>query len=181
MKTIRYYLQDILLPAAKWGRGAAILLLGLCMAACGSDDDDNGTTQPEQGEVEEPQTNDGLTPGNDARPTTWIAPDYSQYEHTMAVQVQLTGAIADYQSAADMMCATINDEVRAVTIYQETGGEPFFPLIIANNSTQETISLLYYCDKLHRIFTIKNWATFSQSVPPTGDSGIYRPQFTETE
>ena len=124
-----------------------------------------------------PDTSDErLKPGSDERPT-WTAPDYSLFEFRMALQVQLGDTLAAFQSDGDLMCAQIGGEVRAVTTPQSTGGVVFYPLFIAGEGDARTVSLHYYCDQLHRIYTIANWATFNASAAPTGTSGFYRPKF----
>ena len=142
--------------------------LAIMAGACSSDDDDEpggGTTDPEKPVTEY------LTPGNDQRPD-WRAPDYTLYGGiTMAVQVELGDTLANYQSGNDLMCAKIGDEVRAVTP----------PLSIAGDGTDQAVSLHYYCDQLHRIFTIKDWATFDASTKPTGESSLYRPCFLTSQ
>ena len=120
-----------------------------------------------------------LQTGSDQRPANWTEPDYSLYGLTMSVQVELGDTLAKYQSSQDLMCATINGEVRAVTAPMETGGEVYFPLSIASNGEDQMVSLHYYCDRLHRIYTIQDWAIFNASAAPTGNNGIYRPCFTK--
>lgn len=143
--------------------------------ACGSDDDDdaggaNGSGRP---------VAEYLTPGTDQRPA-WAAPDYTLYGGiTMAVQVQLADTLAHYQSGSDLMCAMIDGEVRAVARPLTTGGIVCYPLSIAGDGTGQTVSLHYYCDQLHRIFTIAAWAIFDPSAKPTGESRVYRLRFTE--
>ena len=119
-----------------------------------------------------------LLKGSDVRPTTWTVPDYSLYGLTMSVQVELGDTLASYQSSQDLMCATINGEIRAVTKPMVNGVSTYYPLSIAGNGEEQVVSLHYYCDRLHRIYTISNWALFNASAAPTGDSGIYRPCFT---
>ena len=119
-----------------------------------------------------------LQKGSDVRPTTWTIPDYSLFGLTMSVQVQLGDTLANYQSSQDLMCATINGEVRAATKPMVNGVTTYYPLSIAGNGEEQMVSLHYYCDRLHRIYTISNWAPFNASAAPTGDSGIYRPCFT---
>ena len=124
-----------------------------------------------------PDTSDErLKPGSDERPT-WTAPDYSLFEFRMALQVQLGDTLAAFQSSGDLMCAQADGEVRAVTSPQSTGGVIYYPLHIAGSGDEQTISLHYYCDQLHRIYTITNWASFDATAAPTGYSGIYRPKF----
>lgn len=141
--------------------------LTFMVGSCGSDSE----------ELKPESVDQRFKPGSDDSPTTWTAPDYSQFEYRMAVQVQLGDTLAAFQSDGDLMCAQIGGEVRAVTTPQSTGGVVFYPLFIAGEGDARTVSLHYYCDRLHRIYTIANWATFNASAAPTGDSGIYRPKF----
>ena len=148
-----------------------ILGLVLCMAWSCSKDSDNDAENT-------PPSSSSLTPGSDERPTNWTFNDNRQYELRMTVQVQLGDTLVNFQSGQDLMCATINGEVRAVTGPNVTGGEVYYPLIIFDNAGNNNVSLSYYCDSLHRIYTITNWAAFDTSAAPTGTSGIYRPKFT---
>ena len=155
-------------PLMQRGLGVGLLLLALVVGACSSDDD-----------IEEPTPN-YLTVGTDQRPTDWIAPAPSLYGGiTMAVQVQLGDTLAHFQSSGDLMCAKIDNEVRAVTHPFTNGTITYFPLSIVGDGDSNTISLHYYCDRLHRIYTITNWATFDINASPMGDSQLYRPRFTE--
>ena len=140
--------------------------LTFTVGSCSSDSDD-----PIPETVDE-----RLKPGNDDRPI-WTEPDYSLFEFRMAVQVQLCDTLAAFQSSGDLMCAQNDGEVRAVTSPQITGGVVYYPLHIAGHGDEQTISLYYYCERLHRIYTITNWATFDATAAPTGYSGFYRPQF----
>ncbi len=151
--------------------------LAFMAGACGSDDDtDDGGGNKEP----EPTVYEYLTPGSDQRPD-WKAPDYTLYGGiTMAVQVQLGDTLAYYQSGGDLMCAKIDGEVRAVTPPQATGGVTYYPLSIAGDGTNMAVSLHYYCDQLHRLFTINNWAVFDPSAKPTGENSMYRPRFTSS-
>ena len=154
-----------LLGVGSWG-WALFLFLTLSLVSCSKDNEDT-----------EPEATSTLQPGNDSRPTTWTAPNYSLFEYRMAVQVQLGDTLAAFQSGADLICAKIGGEVRAVAEPQSTGGVIYYPLHIAGDGSDQTISLHYYCDQLHRIYTINNWATFNASAAPTGDTGFYRPCF----
>ena len=170
----------LLLPSLQgrgWGVCLLLLLLPLCLTSCG-DDDDDAIQQPPVPVVTD-DTPEYLREGTDVRPATWSVPDYTLYEHTMSVQVQLGDTLAAYQGTGDMMCATIGGEVRAVSTYHETGGQAYFELVIGGDKVGHQVSLSYYCDRLHRIYTISNWATFTPSAAPTGDDGIYRPMFSE--
>lgn len=144
----------------------AIAALAFMAWGCGSDSSDEEITPAY------------LQAGSDVRPTTWVAPDYSLYELTMSVQVQLGDSLAAYQSRADLMCATVNGDMRAVTQPMSNMGIVYYPLTIAGNGNEQMITLRYYCDRLHRIYTIENWASFDASIAPIGNSGIYRPKFS---
>ena len=137
------------------------------LQACSSDD-----------ESETPFVPKSLPTGTDQRPLNCQAPDYRQFELTMSLQVQLGDTLVNFQSKQDLMCVTINNEIRAVTGPNSTMGEVYFPLTIAGNGSEGAMTLNYYCDNLHRIFTIPNWGTFNPSLAPSGDSDIYRPKFT---
>lgn len=145
---------------------ALLAALTIMVGSCGSDDEPT------------PQVPDYLVEGSATRPT-WKAPSYTLFEHTMSLQVQLGDTLFYFQSPQDLMCATIKGEIRAISEPLTTAGEVFFPLSIASNGAEGEISLQYYCDRLHRIYTITNWATFDPNVPPSGDSDIYRPKFTQ--
>lgn len=144
--------------------------LTLVVGSCKSDSDE----EPKPVQQETPAY---LTPGSDTRPN-WTSPNIADYEARMSVQVELGDTLAAYQSNLDLMCATIAGEVRAVTPPHETGGIIYYPLIIMDNGLGGTVSLHYYCDRLHRIYIITNWAVFNASAAPTGSSGLYRPKFT---
>ena len=145
--------------------GLWLCLLPLLMISC-SDFDENEPDSPTQ------QT---ITPGTDARPV-WQSPQYTAFEQTMSVQVLIQRELEPYVTSQDLLCATIDGEVRGLTAPRQEGSITFFPLIVAANSGGVSVSLSYYCDKLHRIFTIP-WTTFDASVAPMGEDGIYRPQF----
>ena len=144
--------------------------LTIMVGSCGSDDDEDDRPTPQVPEY--------LVEGTATRPN-WKASDYKLFEHIMSLQVQLGDTLVYFQSQQDLMCATINGEVRAVSEPMTTAGEIFFPLSIASNGNEGNITLQYYCDRLHRIYTITNWATFDPYVAPSGNSGIYRPKFTQ--
>ena len=126
--------------------------------------------------------NDGwkqyLTKGNEARPA-WSTPSdiYQTFEFTMAVQVTLQDELLPYASDDDLMCATIGDEVRAVTTLQRTGGEVYFPLVIAGSSGSGKVSLRYYCAQLRRTYTLDGWMPFTPGISPTQDGLPYVVEF----
>lgn len=138
-----------------------LLTLLPLFSGCGAADDD--------------VTVEHIPEGTAARPD-WPVPNYDRFEQTMAVNVVLQDTLQRYASVADLMCATIGSEVRGVATPQHTGGQWLFPLIVASNEAGVSISLSYYCDRLHRIFTV-DWAVFDAATVPLGTGGIYQPLF----
>lgn len=141
-----------------------LALAALAFMAWGCSSDDENSSQPTE-----------ITAGTDVRPT-WQAPNYDLYEQAMVVEVQLQDTLTKYVSSQDLLCATIGSEVRGVVAPLEVENKYVFPLTIASNDAGVAVGLSYYCDKLHRIFTI-DWTTFDASVAPTGTGGIYQPKF----
>ena len=145
----------------------SFLSLGLVFTGCSSDDD------------EQPQTpgteTKGLEPGTDQRPS-WQMPNFDNYELTMSVEVQLQDTLQPHASAQDLICATINGEVRGVASPTQVEGVWKFPLVIGSNEGNAAMSLSYYCENLHRIFTTE-WTIFDATTEPMGTNGIYLPTF----
>lgn len=143
------------------------LLIGV--ASCSNDSDD---PQPDE------NTSSYLKEGNDVRPS-WTTPDnlYKDFEFTMSVQVIPQDELLPYLSDDDLMCAVINDEMRAVANMQRTGGEPYFPLLIAGNSASGSVTLKYFCSKLKRIYTISDWMEFTPGISPMKDGKPYSIKF----
>lgn len=110
--------------------------------------------------------------GNENRPA-WTTRDnlYQEMELTMAVQVTLPEALLPHASDDDLMCATIDGEVRAVSGLQRTANEVYFPLVVAGNSGSGMVSINYYSSQLKRIFTFQNWMPFTPSIQPTDSDG----------
>lgn len=135
--------------------------LALMMWGCSSPDDN--------------MTLERIANGTDSRPA-WQAPDYNSYEQIMSVDVLLQDTLQSYASSADLMCAVIGNEVCGVASSSNVDGRWLFPLIVASNQPGADITLSYYCDRLHRIFTIA-WTTFNTTTPPLGTGGIYQPAF----
>ena len=141
------------------------LFLPLVFMSC-SGSDDNEPNSP---------TQQAIASGNDAQPD-WQAPQYTAFEQTMSVSLLMQHELEPYVTTQDLICATIGDEVRGLTSPVVEDGLIFFPLTVAANGKGESVKLSYYCERLHRIFTIF-WTTFDASVAPMGEGGIYRPQF----
>ena len=140
----------------------ALAALAFMAWGCSSDNDDNTPSA-------------GIPEGSDARPV-WTVPNYDLYEQTMSVDVLLQDTLIQYASDQDLLCATINDEVRGIATPLQDEGQWLFPLTVGSNEVGVMVNLSYYCDKLHRIFSI-SWTQFDASVAPTGTDGIYKPVF----
>ena len=149
----------------------ATLLLGACSS---SDDDDSNENKGAS-----------MTPkeGTDTRPS-WVVssdPD-SQDDWPMSVQIGVQSALLPYASSGDLMCAMMKGEVRAVSGLKETGGQFYFMLPILGSSSEGFVTLKYYCDKLHRIFTVNDWMEFDSHIQPTVQGVPYEvPFFTGEE
>ena len=153
----------------------SILALAACafMAWGCSSDGDGTSTQP----TPPTPTPTDISAGTDVRPT-WQSPNYDLYEQTMVVEVQLQDTLAKYASAQDLLCATIGNEVRGMAEAQQIEDQWLFSLVVGSNDVGVNVGLSYYCDKLHRIFSIQ-WTRFDATVPPTGQGGIYQPDFVK--
>ena len=148
-----------------------LCLLCVLSAYCTSCGDDDKNVTPSQ-----------LSKGNDERPTWTIRQGlYNEMDLTMGVQVTLQDELLPYASEDDLMCATINGEVRALAEWENTGGEIYFSLVIAGNGDSDAISLSYYCSKLKRIYTVANWKPFNSGTSPTDNGKPYIVEFIPTE
>ena len=157
---------------------SCLLALTLTVGACSSDDEPQPQTPAESTDSSVPAVPDYLKEGTDSRPD-WTKPD-SQFEFTMSVQVQLGDELVNYQSSGDLICATIGGEVRAVVGPSSTAGITHYRLSIPSSGEASKVSLKYYCDRLHRIYTITDWATFDSSASPLQpDGSYYQLRFTE--
>lgn len=147
----------------------ALAALVLMAGACSSDDE--ATPSPGVPEY--------LKEGADTRPA-WTQPDMLQYgPNVMTLQVELGDTLASFQSERDLMGAFSGDEIRGAAAPRSTGGIVYFPLSIGSFDGTGVVALKYYCDRLHRIYTITHWASFDSTIPPTGEDAIHRPRFTE--
>lgn len=151
----------------------ALTALALLAWGCSSDDGESATPTSTPPTPEETTV---IEPGTDARPD-WVAPSANDFEQNMNVYLMLQDQLQPYISQNDMLCAKIDDEVRGVAVPRQDEGDWLISLIVFSNGAAP-IKLSYYCDQLHRIFTI-DWTTFDASVPPTGTGGIYQPEFVK--
>lgn len=157
--------------------GVALCVTLLLGASCSSDSDDNATPIPDVPE-------NPLTPGTDQRPD-WnqTVVDYTRYDSEMPVVVGIQPELAQYASEHDMMRATISGETRAWSAqpleWETADGTASykFLLTIGGNAGEGNITLEYYCDQLHRIFTLSEWRYYDASTTPTEDGQPYIPLF----
>ena len=160
------YMKKYLLPSfIGRGMGVGLLLFAFLAWSCSSDSNDA------------PEAPQGIAIGNDQRPD-WQsqAPNYDLFGQTMYVEILVQDTLKQYVSANDLMVAMIDNEVRGVALPLQVGDEMIFPIMVASDNAGDQVSLSYYCDKLHRIFTI-DWTRFDANVNPTGEDGIYKPEF----
>ena len=150
------------------------LSFGVVLTSCSSDDDNETPVTPTE---QETPSEKELEQGNDQRPN-WQSPNYDAFEMTMSVEIRLQDTLQAYASSQDLLCATINGEVRGVGLPKQVGEEWVFPLTVGSNDGSIAMSLSYYCDRLHRIFTTP-WTRFDASAMPMGVGGIYEPTFVE--
>ena len=146
------------------------LVATLLLGACSSSDDDESNEKNET----------SMTPkeGTDARPSWVVSSDASlQDDWPMSVQIGVQSELLPYVSNADLMCAMLKDEVRAVSDLKETGGQFYFMLPILGDSGEGNVTLKYYCDKLHRIFTVSDWKEFDSTIQPTNQGVPYEVPF----
>ncbi|MBP3227172.1 MAG: hypothetical protein J6M53_00110 [Bacteroidaceae bacterium] len=149
---------------------AFVATLLLAAVSCGSDDKD--------GEV----VNPNLTVGTASRPSWSVPADlYATFEYTMSVQLIPQAELQPYISDDDLMCAVVDGEVRAVSSLQRTGGEAYFPLVIAGTSGSGAVTISYYCARLARIYTVQNWQPFTPGLAPTQDGKPYVVTFFSVE
>ena len=107
----------------------AIAALAIMAWGCSGSDDD----MPSQPKI--------LLEGKDARPT-WQIPNFNEYEQYMTVEVSLQDTLQSYASPADLLCATINDEVRGVSSPQNSNGKWRFVITVASNESGKDVHLL---------------------------------------
>lgn len=161
-----------------------IATLALVAVGCSKSDDDDiggnggGNGNGNGGEGGNDDTTLVITPGTDERPA-WEYPDYDKWEQTMSVKILMQNELEPYMTQNDLLCATMNDEVRGLTppTIEDEYDSRFFPLTIGADGAEARIFLHYYCDSLHRIFTI-DWSGFDANAIPMGDDPyFYRPTF----
>ncbi len=121
-------------------------------------------------------TETSLAAGTDERPS-WPAVNFDLYEHNMYVEIQLQDTLTAYASENDLIGASIGDQIQGVAQPLSVDGKWIFPLFIGSRDTGVYITLLYYCDKLHRIFTKTEWSLFDSDLAPTGNDELHIPLF----
>ena len=141
----------------------------LSLLSCSSGDEPSATTPSTEVKP--------LEQGTDQRPL-WQSPNYDAYEMTMSVEIHLQDTLQAYASTNDLLCATVGDEVRGIALPRQVGDEWLFPLTVGSNEGNIALTLSYYCERLHRIFTTP-WTKIDASAMPIGEGGIYEPKFLQ--
>lgn len=144
----------------KWLRCLLLLAVLTFTGGCSSDGD-SGSDSP---------ASSLLTQGTDVRPD-WKYPSVSDYEQTMGVQFRLQDELAAYVTEQDLMCAMISGEVRALCEPEISDDGIYFPLVIFSDDSDVRVSISYYCDRLHRIYTLSNWHDFDATLSPLNAAG----------
>jgi hypothetical protein len=148
------------------------IIAALALTAWGcSSDDDEPTTPAKEAPADSAIV---IQPGT-ATPPTWQMPDFSRFEQTMSLFLTLQPELVPYSSRQDLLCAIIGGEIRGVAPFDVDNNG--FVLTIAGSSSDDNISLSYYCDSLHRIFTIPDWTTFDTDIRPMGKESVFTPIF----
>ena len=153
--------------------GVALFATLLFGASCSSSDNDEAQKEMPGAAVSE-------------RPD-WdqTAVDYTRYDNEMPVVIGIQSELAQYVSEKDIMRATIGGETRAWNSQplewetEDGTASRKFALSIAGNAGDGAITLEYYCDQLHRIFTVSNWRNYDASTSPTEKGQPYVPIFYE--
>jgi hypothetical protein len=159
--------------------GVALSAALLLCACSSSESDEPKPTDFLDGDTQQTPI---LEPGTDARPN-WVRPSSMDFEFSMSLSVSLPTELEPYVGEQDLMAVLVGDEVRAVTgpciakIEEDLLIFIDFPLVIFGNGDERDMALKYYCDKLHRIYTIERWADFDPSVAPAGEGQLYNPKF----
>jgi len=145
-----------------------LALAALALTAWGCSGNDDNDENP----VEK-----GFPFGTVTRPA-WRIPNFDDYDLSMIVDITLQDTLQSYASYNDLLCATINDEVRGLAEPEKSNNRWRFLITVASDESGQDIKLSYYCDSLHRIFTT-NWIKFDSSIPPTGKGEVYVPVFVK--
>ena len=148
------------------------IIAALALTAWGCSSNDDEPSRPTE-EIPADSTI-AIQAGTDKRPN-WQTPDFSRFEQTMSLFLNLQPELVPYASRQDLLCAIIGGEIRGVAPFDVDNNG--FVLTIAGSSSDENISLSYYCDSLHRIFTIPDWTTFDTDIRPMGKESVFTPIF----
>lgn len=138
----------------------SILLAGLFLGACSSDDEKENTSfTVEESEAVPSWQMDWSY--NQERPD-WQAPQASDYENWAVLLVKMEDALQPYITDDDMMAVFVEGELRSLASpainlgSEEPSYSSYFLLKVYGNETQEKlldIKLCYYNSRLRHIFT----------------------------
>lgn len=138
----------------------SILLAGLFLGACSSDDEKENTSfTVEESEAVPSWQMDWSY--NQQRPD-WQTPETSDYENWAVLLVKMEDILQPYISSDDMMAVFVDGELRSLASpainldSEELSYSSYFLLKVYGNETGEKlldIKLCYYNSRLHHIFT----------------------------
>lgn len=161
----------------------AILLAGLIIVACSSDDEPktNGYTIVTVGEVPSWQVD---WQGNDTRPD-WQEPNIQEYENWSIMKIQIEDALKPYTSIDDRLALFVADECRGVqgpaVIVGSTETNTTTYLLKAwgneDDGQQLLVTLKYYNARLSQVFARTATITYHVGKELGVDTDLI-PQFT---
>ena len=161
-----------------------VLLAGLLLGACSSDDDSSNATYTESEQSEAPVWQMDWS-NNQERPTWTESVFLGPYENWTILKVQIEETLLPYASEGDLMALFVNGELRglagpAIPVGTEQSGKGKFLLKAWGNETgTETVnmSLQYYSQTLKHVFTLSDNISLN-SDETLGINEDYVPPFT---
>ena len=162
----------------------SILLAGLFLGACSSDDEKENTSYTVKGSDAVPSWQMDWS-YNQQRPD-WQTPQASDYENWAVLMVKIEDTLQPYISGDDMMAVFVDGEMRSLASpavnlsSEETTYSSYFLLKVYGNETQEKlldIKLCYYNSRLRHIFTRTTQINYQPDEIYGVDEDII-PQFT---
>ena len=158
-----------------------VLLAGLILGACSSDDDNTNAAYTETSLSEAPVWQIDWT-NNQERPA-WTEPDASAYEEATTMKVKIEDTLMPYTSEGDQLALFVNGELRgladkpAQTLDGQAVKGKFLLKVFGNETGMVTMSLRYYCQTLKHIFTLTENINIDSDVP-MGIDKDFIPPFT---
>ena len=162
-----------------------VLLAGLVLGACSSDDGDSKNAAYTETSLSEAPVWQIDWSNNQERPS-WTEPNSSLYAYETNMKLKLEDTLMPFASEGDMLAVFVNNELRGlangpVTIVgtgKKENGKFMFK-VFGNETVTETvnISLQYYSSTLKQIFTLTDDITLDPDLE-IGFATEYIPPFT---